>query len=254
MLEKKTANASHLLQCCFAQICSYEQTSLLRVTLLFSLLLIKKTPHFHVSDEEYPKLPPLPLSSPPFPTTVDSHPSSERNICQLSGEERQNLPTTDISSHHTRCTACKGNDNIGLASVESVSRPYSQGFNASQTPENQHLQGCYSLEETFEMAQPFGLDKSEGIHTDPDPVFTSTSSTSSRSPTLISNFQDLSVNTRKPVNESECGTVEEAAPDNANLTVQGLEKTVDRIVQEIHQEKYRFDSVYHPKKPAKGLY
>ena len=103
------------------------------------------------------------------------------------------------------------------------------------------------------MAQPLGLDKSEGIHTDPDPVFTCTSSTSSRSPMLISNFQDLSLNTGKPLNESECSTVEEATPVNANLTVQGLEKTVDRIVQEIHQEKYRFDSVY-PKKPAKGLY
>ena len=109
-------------------------------------------------------------------------------------------------------------------------------------------------EKTFEMAQPLALDKSEGIHTDPDPVFTCTSSTSLRSPTLISNFQDLSVNTRKPVNKPECSAVEEATPDNSNLTVQGLEKTVDRIVQEIYHAKYRFDSVYHPKRAAKGLY
>lgn len=215
----------------------------------------KKSPHFHVSDEEYPKLPPLPLSSSPFPSTVDRHPSSKRNITsQLPGEERQNLPATDISFHHTKCTACKGNDNIDLASVESASQAYSQGFIASQTPKNQHLRGCYTQEKTFEMAQPLSLDKSEGIHTDPDPVFTCTSSTSSRSPTLISNFQVLSVNTRKPVNESECSTVEEATPDNANLTVQGLEKTVDRMVQEIYHAKNRFDSVYHPKRAAKGLY
>lgn len=158
-----------------------------------------------------------------------------------------------MNFHQTKCTAYRGNDNIGLASRESAS-PYSRGFSASQSPKSQHLQGCYTQEETFEMAQPLGLDKSDGIHSDSDPVFTCTSSTSSRSPTFIPNFQDLSVNTTKSINDSECSVVEEATPVKANLTVQGLEKTIDRMVQEIYQEKYRFDSVYHPKRLAKGLY
>lgn len=158
-----------------------------------------------------------------------------------------------MSFCQTKCTAYLGNNNIGLASTESVLQ-YSQGFFASQMPKNQHLQGCYTQEETFEMAQSLGLDMSDDIQTDPEPVFTCYSSTSSRSSTFISNFQDLSVNTTKPVNESDCGTVEEATSVNANLTVRGLEKTVDRMVQKIYQEKYRFDSVYHPKRADTGLY
>ena len=158
-----------------------------------------------------------------------------------------------MSFRQTKCTAYIGNNNIGLASTESVSQ-YSQGFIASQKPKNQHLQGCSTQGETFEMAQSLGLDMSDDIQTDPEPVFTCNASTSSRSPTFVSNFQDLSVNTTKPVNESDCSTVEEATSVNANLTVRGLEKTVDRMVQKIYQEKYRFDSVYHPKRADTGLY
>ena len=172
---------------------------------------------------------------------------------ELSGKEREILPATDMSFHQTKCTACTGNDNIGLASTESPS-PYLQGFIASQTPKNQQLLGYYTQEKTFEMAQPLGLDMSDDIQTVCDPVFTCNSSTSSRSLTFIPNFQDLSVKTTKPIRDSECSTVEEATPVNANMTVQGLEKTIDKMVQEIYHEKYRFYSVYHPKKPAKGLY
>lgn len=212
---------------------------------------MKKTQHFHVPDEEYPRLPPLPTSPPPYSSSLDSYPSSKRNITsQLSGEERQNLPAIEMSFHQTKCTAYIGNDNIGLESTES-GLPYSQGFIASQMPKNL---GCYTQDETFGMAQPLVQDMSDDIQTDPDLGFTHTSSTSSRSPTIISNFQDLSVNTTKPVNDSEYSTVEEATPVNANLTAQRLEKTVDRMVQEIYQGKYRFEFVYHPKRQTKGLY
>lgn len=194
-------------------------------------------------------LPPLPLSPPQCPSSLDSYPSTKRNITsQPSDEERQNLSVTEISYHQKKCAAYLGNDNIARASTKS-GLLCSQGFIALQMPVNQHLLECYTQDETFEMSQPLV------IQTDPGPVFTCTSSTSSRSPTFILNIQDLSVNTAKPINDSECGTVEGATPvNNANLTVEGLEKTVDRMVQVIYQGKCRFDFVYHPNRQAKGLY
>lgn len=214
-----------------------------------------KPQHFHVSDEEYPKLPPLPLSPPPCPSSLDSYPSTKRNITsQPSDEESQNMPVTEISYHQKKCAAYLGNDNIARASTKS-GLLCSQGFIALQTPVNQHLLACCTQDETFEMSQPLVLDKSHDIQTDPDPVFTCTSSTSSRSPTFILNIQDLSVNTAKPINDSECVTVEGATPvNNVNLTVEELEKTVDRMLQVIYQGKCRFDFVYHPNRQAKGLY
>ena len=231
--------------------------SLLRL-LIFYFVDDKKNSNFHVSDEEYPTLsiPPLPLSSPPCSPSLVSYPSTKRNIItsQPSHEERQNLLATEMRFHQTKCTAHIEDDNIGFASTES-GLPYSQGFIASETPKNQHLLGCYTQDETFEMAQPLVKDMSDGIQNYPGPVFTCTSVTSSRSPTFISDFQDLSVNTTAPVNDSECSTVEGASPVHANLTVmQGLEKTVDRMVQVICQGKCRFDYVYHPNRQAKGLY
>ena len=227
---------------------------------LFSILLMTKNSHFHVSDEEYPRspIPPLPLSSPPCSPSLVSYPSTKRNIItsQPSHEERQNLLATEMHFHQTKCTAHIEDDNIGFASTES-GLPYSQGFIASETPKNQHLLGCYTQDETFDMAQPLVKDTcmSDGIQNYPGPVFTCTSVTSLRSPTFISNFQDLSVNTTAPVNDSECSTVEGASPVHANLTVvQGLEKTVDRMVQVICQGKCKFDYVYHPNRQAKGLY
>ena len=191
----------------------------------------------------------MPLSPPPCSSSLDSYSTSKKNITsQLSGEERQNLPAPERSFHQTKSAVYIGHDNIGLASTESGS-VYSQGFIASQTPKNRHLLGFYTQDETIEMAQPLDKDMSASVQTDPD-----ISNTSSRSSAFISNFQDLSMNTSKPVNDSACSTVEKATPVNANLTLQGLEKTVDRMVQEIYQGKGRFDYVYHPKRQAKGLY
>ena len=160
------------------------------------------------------------------------------------------MPVTKKSFHQTKCTAYSiGNDNIGLESTESGS-PYLQDFISSNTPKSKHQLGCYTQDETFDMAQPLVKDMSASIQTDPDLGFTHASSTSSRSPTIISNSQDPVVNTTKTINASECSTLEGATPD---LTVQGLEKIVDRMVQETYQGKYRFDYVYHPNRQGKGL-
>ena len=163
------------------------------------------------------------------------------------------MPVTKMSFHQTKYTAYSiGNDNIGLESTESGS-PYLQDFISSNTPKSKHQLGCYTQDEAFDRAQPLVKDMSASIQTDPDLGFTHASSTSSRSPKIISNSQDPVVNTTKTINASECSTLEGVTLDNAYLTVQGLEKTVDRMVQEIYQGKYRFYYVYHPNRQGKGL-
>ena len=247
-----------MIRYCFVEVAVLKSAMNVRTACseLFSFSFVDYTQwHFYVSDEEYPELPPLPPCSPPCSSSLDNYPSSKRNITsQPSGEERQNLPATEVSFYQTKCTAYAGNDNTGLASTEDES-PYSQGFIASQVSKNHHLPGCYTQDEILKMTQPLVQDMSDDIQTDPDPAFTCTSVTYSRSPTFGSDFQDLILNTTKPINDSECSTVDGATPVNENLTVvQGLEKTVDRMAQEICQGKCRFDYVYHPNRQAKGLY
>lgn len=247
-----------MIQYCFVEVAVLKSAMNVRTACseLFSFSFVDYTQwHFYVSDEEYPELPPLPLSSPPCSSSLDNHPSSKRNITsQPSGEKRQNLPATEKSYYQTKYTAYVGNDNTGWASTESES-PYSQGFFASQVPKNHHLPGCYTQDEILKVTQPLVQDMSDDIQIDPDPVFTCTSVTSSRSPTFGSSFQDLILNTTNSINNSECSAVDGATPVNENVTVvQGLEKTVDRMVQEICQGKCRFDYVYHPNRQTKGLY
>lgn len=202
---------------------------------------------FFFSDEEYPELPPLPLS--PLPPSFDSCQSNGTIItAQLSDEHEQNPLATKSSYTQKKCAAYLGNDSIGYTSTDRES-PNSQGFVVSEKPPKQDIPDSNAADRSFEEAQP--LNVHQDIQSDIVPLFTSASSISI-SPTFISNIQDATK--EKEVNDSECSTVEGFSSVDTNLTKRELEKVVDRIVQDIYTGKYRFDHVYHPNREAKGWF
>ena len=195
------------------------------------------------SDEEYPELPPLPLSPPP--PAFDSCQSNERNItAQLADEHEQNSLATESSYTQKKCAAY-----LGWTSTDSES-PNSQGFIASEKPLKQDTPDNNAADRTFEVTEPLNIY--QDIQSDIVPIFSSASTISSISPTFFSNTQDATK--EKKVNDSENSTVEGSSTVDTNLTEQELEKVVDRIVQDIYKGKSRFDHVYHPNREAKGWF
>ena len=217
----------------------------------------------------------MPPLSPPL-SSFDSCSSTERQVTSQSSHEqqphsqglsscpkvagrretlvtrlqRQNPPAIETSYNQEKHTVYLEHDNIGRTSTDS-GLPISQGPLDSQQLLNQDVLEFSTQDQTFKATQP--LDIHQDIHNDTDPSFT-TNKLSSMSPAFIeSNIKDQTVNTAKEVNDVESTVIGFTAVD-ANLTTQGLEKAVDRMVQVIFKGKCRFDYVYHPNRQAKGWY
>ncbi|XP_078352016.1 uncharacterized protein LOC144636702 isoform X1 [Oculina patagonica] len=201
-------------------------------------------PVVYVSDEEYPMLPPLPLSPPP--SSFDScQPTKRDNTSQPSDKHAQNLLATETSYRQKKFAGYLENDSIGLASADSR-LPNLQWFPDSRQPLHQDVPDYSAQKQTLETAQPVNMY--QDIPNETDPEFSCrTSNISSMSPTFTSNIHNPTKG--KEIDDSESSTIEGFTSVNANLAVH---EAVDRIVHVVFKGRCRFDFVYHPNRHTKG--